>query len=64
MSLTQRIKEQGSLGITSKEYMMLKNPQFEGQTVPDKDGFYRMYFSRTYADGRIKYYHTTQNIIP
>ena len=63
MSLAQTIKEQGSLSITAQEYMQLKNPKFEGQTRQDKDGFYKMYFSRTYSDGRIKYYHTTNNIM-
>jgi len=63
MTLTETIEKEGSISITSLEYMTLDNPVFEGQTCQDSNGFYTMYFSKTSKDGAIKYYDITQNIM-
>jgi hypothetical protein len=38
--------------ITNQEYSKLTNPQFIGQTRPDKEGFYQMHWE----NNGIKYY--------
>jgi hypothetical protein len=43
--------------ITSKEYMELDSPVFQGQTRPNKDGIYYMVFE---CEGR---FYKTQNQI-
>lgn len=43
--------------ISSKDYMLLRHPKFEGQTRADDNGDYKMYWSVDNA-----YYYTENNL--